>query len=311
MNVDDIRLVIGVDAGGTKTEAMLGAADAAFADGPLGTGKAGSGNLRAVGFDAATQQILSAIHAAFDHANLEPQTVHALCLSVAGAGRASEREQLQTWALQQNLANQVVITSDAEPLLAAASPSGVGIALISGTGSLAWGRNRAGATARTGGWGYLFGDEGSGYAIAVAGLRAVAQAADERAPATALTDRLLNFLNVTEPPELIARIYGDQLTRQQLAACAPVVFEAAAEDQTAAQITEHAADQLADMVTTLASRLGFIENDYPLAVTGGVLVHQPRFCDTVLSQLQRSVSSVTVVRQPAVGALAMARAVLH
>lgn len=307
MTAAHVHFAIGVDAGGTKTEAVLGAVDDLRLDSPLGTGRSGPGNLRAVGFDIATQQILQAISAAFDDADVPPHRVRVLCLCVAGAGRASEREQLREWAETRNLATSIIITTDAEPLLAVASPSGVGIALISGTGSLAWGRNSSGVTARTGGWGYLFGDEGSGYAVALAGLRAVAQAADGRSPATALTDRMLTCLNVNEPSELIPRIYGGNFSRQQIAALAPVVFDAAADDPTARQIIAHAAHQLAQMVATLASRLEFTDGNYPLAVTGGVLVHQSEFREAILNQLNRSPGSASIVSQPALGALAIAR----
>lgn len=307
MTAAHVHLVLGVDAGGTKTEAMLGSADGSGLAPPAGTGRAGPGNLRAVGYDIATQQILKAVDAAFQDAGVTRQKVQVLCLCVAGAGRPSEREQLREWAEAQHLATSIVITTDAEPLLAVASPSGVGIALISGTGSLAWGRNSSGVTARAGGWGYLFGDEGSGYAIALAGLRAVAHAADGRSPATALTDRMLTCLNVNEPSELIPRIYGGNFSRQQIAAFAPAVFEAAADDLTARQIIEDAAHQLAHMVTTLADRLNFHDRNYPLAITGGVLVHQPQFREAILNQLNRSPGSTSIVPQPALGALAIAR----
>ena len=89
------------------------------------------------------------------------------------------------------MARSVRIVHDAVPILAAGSPEGWGVALISGTGSLAFGRDRQGRSCRAGGWGFLFGDEGSGYAIALAGLRAAAQAADGRAPATRLLEGFL------------------------------------------------------------------------------------------------------------------------
>ena len=85
------------------------------------------------------------------------------------------------------LARHVEVTNDAAILLAAGTPDGWGVALVSGTGSIAFGRAPDGRTARGGGWGYLLGDEGSAYALVLAGLQAVARAADGRGEPTCLT----------------------------------------------------------------------------------------------------------------------------
>src|SRR5205823_15045021 len=127
----------------------------------LGRGQAGSGNPRAAGFDAAQTNIASAIDAAFADAKLPLTTAAAACFGLAGAGREIEQQRIASWAEKHGIAQNVRVTGDAEPILAAASPENCGVALICGTGSLAWGRNRAGVIARAGGWGYLLGDEGS------------------------------------------------------------------------------------------------------------------------------------------------------
>ncbi len=301
------ELVIGVDAGGTKTVALLEELSVTTPILRRGQGQSGPGNLRSVGLNAATREISAAIHAAFTDANIHVAAVEGLCLSVAGAGRIQEQQQLQAWAETQNFARRVIVTTDAEPILAAASPAGVGIALISGTGSLAWGRNSAGQVQRVGGWGYLFGDEGSGYAIAIAALRAVALAADGRAPPTTLHDAFLTRLTVATPSELIDRIYGTALSRDQIAACAELVFEAAKHDPVARQILQAAADDLATMVTTLARRLNFAAGKFPLAIAGGVLIHQPSFRADLTARIGLPPNSVVPVPCPAVGAVMIAR----
>src|SRR5207302_776208 len=96
---------------------------------------------------------------------------------------------------------------DAALLLAAGTPEGWGVAVVAGTGSMAFARAADGRTARAGGWGPLLGDEGSGYAIALAGLRAAARSADGRAQVTPLTDRLLAAYGLTRPQELIGAVY--------------------------------------------------------------------------------------------------------
>ncbi len=302
------ELVIGIDGGATKTVALLEELRCATSDQRRGRGQGGPGNLRSVGFDAATRGISAAIHSAFAAANIPAATVEGLCLSVAGAGRVQEQQQLQGWAEAQKFAKRVIVTTDAEPILAAASPAGDGIALISGTGSFAWGRNSTGQVQRSGGWGYLFGDEGSGYAIAIAALRAIAMAADGRATATRLQDAFLTRLNIDTPSELIDQIYGTAFSRDQIAACTTLVFDTAQQhDSVARQILDSAADALATMVTTLARRLNFVAGEFPLAVTGGVLIHQPRFRADLAAKIGISHDSAVPVPCPAVGAVEIAR----
>ena len=160
----------------------------------LGRGIAGPGNPRAAGFDVAQANIDAAIDAAFAAADLPRTTVAAACFGLAGAGRPDEQQRIAAWARQQRIAERIRVCGDAEPILAAASPENSGIVLIAGTGSLAWGRNQAGETARCGGWGYLLGDEGSGYAIALAGLHAAMRAADGRGPQTDLLAAFMDKL---------------------------------------------------------------------------------------------------------------------
>src|SRR5689334_7188097 len=152
-------LVIGVDGGGTKTSAWL-ARLSPSCHGPLGRGQAGPGNPRAVGFETAPRNIGLAIDEAFAAAGIPPVTLARACLALAGADRPAERAQLEAWGSQRHLAEQLIVTNDAEPILAAGAENGWGVALICGTGSFAFARNAAGQTARCGGWGYLLGDEG-------------------------------------------------------------------------------------------------------------------------------------------------------
>src|SRR5262249_34878829 len=147
------------------------------------------------------------------------------------------------------IAQKIRVCGDAEPVLAAASPNNRGVALICGTGSLAWGRNIAGHVARSGGWGYLLGDEGSGYQIARAALVAALQAADGRGQPTVLLDRLLSALGARIPEELVELVYSPQMSRERMASLAAIAFTVAPHDAVARVIVESAAKDLADMVT--------------------------------------------------------------
>jgi N-acetylglucosamine kinase-like BadF-type ATPase len=307
---NDPRYVLGVDGGGTKTSAWLAPLVDDGAGVILGRGQAGPGNPRAAGFETAQANIEAAIAAAFADAGLPRQSVAAACFGLAGAGRDVEQQRITAWALQQQLAAKIRVTGDAEPILAAASPDNCGIALICGTGSLAWGRNRAGQIARCGGWGYLLGDEGSAYAIALAGLQAAVRSADGRGELTSLLARFQKELAALTPQDLIDGVYSPQMTRERLAGMAHIVFDAALRDATANKIITAAASELAEMIVVLCQHLQLPAGGYALAVTGGVILNEGLLRELLLQCLgRRSVgpAELVLVHEPVRGAIVLAR----
>jgi N-acetylglucosamine kinase-like BadF-type ATPase len=281
----------------------------------LGRGASGPGNPRAVGFNAALANIDASIDLAFADANLTRGPVVAACLALAGAGRKDEQERVAVWAAERAIAKKVLVSGDAEPVLAAASPDSVGIALIAGTGSLAWGRNAAGVTARCGGWGYLLGDEGSGYAIALAGLRAAVRAADGRGPETDLLSRYLCELDLDRPEDIVGAVYAPEMTRQRLAALASVVFELAPSDAAAELIVASAANELSDLVTTLVRRLWTFSDRYTMALSGGVLLNEPTYRERVVVAVKANLltaklpapAACVTIDEPVGGSVELAR----
>src|SRR3990170_4420420 len=115
----------------------------------------------------------------------------AICLGIAGVDREDDHTVIRGIMKRIGLKARILIVNDALVALEAGTPGQPGIVIISGTGSIAYGRNAAGEAARSGGWGHVLGDEGSGYWIGRAALRAVLRAADRRGPPTVLTRMLL------------------------------------------------------------------------------------------------------------------------
>ncbi|HUQ69830.1 MAG TPA: BadF/BadG/BcrA/BcrD ATPase family protein [Planctomycetaceae bacterium] len=303
-------LVIGVDGGGTKTVAWVAPLDDPTNTIVLGRGEAGPGNPRAVSYEFAQMTIGFAVAQALADAGRPGEPVAAAHLGLAGAGRAVEQTRMADWARGAGgVARQVRVTGDAEPVLAAGSPDHWGIALIGGTGSLAWGRNQKGDIARTGGWGYLIGDEGSAHSIVTAGLRAAMQSYDGRGPSTSLLPALQQRLGAAEPSDLIDILYASDMTRDRIAACAEVVFDVG-DDRVAAQIIAQAAGDLAAMIATLAHRLDLSPGGYPLVIAGSLLLNQESLRRAVLERLtgQRAhPRDVSLVTDPVRGAVALAR----
>ena len=181
--------LLGVDGGGSKTEAWLTSRDDHLQGLPAVVGLAGPSNPRTVGMEEATREILMAIESARSQIEAQAVNIQAACLAIAGADRVDTKQQLVSWAREQNLACHIMVCNDAEPILAR-TPQRIGVALIAGTGSFAYGRNERGEVHRAGGWGYRFGDEGSGYSIAVAGIAAALRYADGRSASYATTTSL-------------------------------------------------------------------------------------------------------------------------
>lgn len=304
-------LILGIDGGGTKTVAWLSSVTAARDDAPKGRGWAGPGNPRSAGFDVALANVETAIAAAFEDSGVPRHPVRVACLALAGADRPAERARLMEWCEQRAIADQVILTNDAEPLLAIASPENWGVALIAGTGSIAVGRGRSGPAARCGGWGYLLGDEGSGYAIALAGLRAAARAADGHSLPTQLLSLFQQRLQVDRPQGLIEALYRPEVQRQQIADLVDVVFDAARTgDGIANRILNSAAGELAELVQTLVERLQLPNNGFPLAFAGGVLLHNADFREAVERHLATTgirPDGIALVPQPVRGAVLLAR----
>jgi len=306
------QLVIGVDGGGSKTVAWL--STAATADVPLGCGKAGPSNRRAVGWDTALENLDLAIERAFADAGISPETVAAACVALAGGDHEESQTRLHHWALLRRLTHVFVPSHDGMALLAAGTADAVGIALVSGTGSFAFGQNAAGQSARTGGWGYLFGDEGSGYAIGIAGLRAVAWANDGRGRSTQIRDLLFDTLDVADMPGLVEAVYSPGLSRAAIAQLSrPVLMAADDGDELACQIVDASAADLALMVATLAKSLGFEQDQFTLACGGGVFVESGRMRERLVTQLKTrrcEPAKLSITAEPVAGAVRIARQAL-
>jgi N-acetylmuramic acid 6-phosphate etherase len=304
-------LLLGIDGGGTHTTGRLAKASpgAGRLWSSLARSQSGPSNRQSVGDGRALAALEEVVATLFAQAGIARQPVAVACLGLAGADRPEDRDFIQDWSSRIGLAKRVIVANDAETLLAAGTPHGNGIALVAGTGSIAYGRAADGRTARAGGWGHLFGDEGSAYGIALAGLRAVARAADGRDGPTCLTEEFLKKLGLQRPQQLVPAIYGRGLDRASLAALAPLVLEAAPGDRTAAQIVEHSASELVQAVAAVARKLWRMDKPFPFAIAGGLLVARKSYRGTVLDAIRSAglaPDPVKVVDDPSEGALRLA-----
>ena len=156
--------------------------------------------------------------------------------------------------------------------LAAATDARRGLVVLSGTGSFADAVDGDAVVGHAGGFGPLLGDDGSAYAIGLAGLRAAVRAYQGRADPTGLLDAACHHFDVADLWGLVGRLYGSRLPRQQIAGFAPAVISLAADgDAGASRIVRQAADELADMARAAVAQAGWAKQAFPTVLCGGVL----------------------------------------
>lgn len=297
-----LSLFLGVDGGATKTLAVI--VDATGRE--IGRGIAGSGNQAAVGLERAVASIRGAVAAATQQTGCDGM-LHAAWIGLAGVDRPGDRDRLLPHLSA--LADVIRLTNDAELALTGLDGA-VGVAVIAGTGSIAVGRDATGRMARSGGWGHIIGDEGSGYELGRRALKAAARASDGRGPQTALLPAIMAEWQLTRPDAMIDRVYpeGD---KGEIARLSALVFTAARDgDAMARRIVREAAAELALAALAVGEMLVFPDGNLPIALAGGMLIHEADFRATVLRHLRRRrpVGQVALVAEPALSA---ARAAIH
>jgi N-acetylglucosamine kinase-like BadF-type ATPase len=291
-----VSRIVGLDIGGSKTHAI-----AASVDGRGGCQEvlAGSANLSSVGPDEATRQLSIVLD------ELGRDDITAICAGAAGVDSPEQEMRLAVLIQAQVPGAAVRIVHDTALILAAAGVQH-GIALISGTGSVIWGRTPDGRTARAGGWGYLLGDEGSGYWVGREAVRHALERSERGEEPDGLALQLTADCGLQHPEQLLDHFYANP-ERRYWAGHSRLVFALAGRsDPAAAQIVDSLTDALAQLVQTVAGRLQIWG---PVVLGGGLLTHQPiaraalteRLADAGFSDVR------TLNDDPVHGALKLAR----
>jgi N-acetylglucosamine kinase-like BadF-type ATPase len=295
---------LGVDGGGTHTVAMLADQSGKV----LGRAEAGPSNFHGIGKDAAIRNIESAITGAFLTAGIEQQMVKVAVLGLSGAGRVEDQQIFLDWGKRVGLAHQVRVVGDMDILLTAGTPEGWGVAVIAGTGSIVCARNQDGRFVRSGGWGPLLGDQGGAYWLVVEALRASMISVDCLGMPTTLTKKFMKFLKCAAPQDLI--IATRSMDRSKLASMAWIVLEGFAEnDPVSIRIVRDAVSMLVGHTTKVIEQLNLLPSKLPFVLAGGLFRESEHFRTNYLDQLAKSQVgpvSITLVKEPATGAIRMA-----
>jgi len=285
---------LGVDGGQSSTYALIGDRTGRV----LGWGRSGPSNhvAESEGRAKFTSAILGCLSAACAEAGLDPASIRFAACCLGFSGGPADKEGI----LREILASdRTLVTHDALIALSGATAGEPGLITIAGTGSIAFGRNAAGKTARAGGWGYIFGDEGGGFYIARQALRAALRFEEGWSAPTSLRSLLLAATGASDANELLHRFYTPEFSRPRIAGFAKLVDEAAENgDGIAREILVDAAEKLAALAGAVRKQLFNEVEPVRLAYIGGVFRSR-----VVLEHFRELTAATPPIYGPAAGAL--------
>ena len=265
----------GIDGGGTSTKLERRDGENRL----LRREKFGPFNINSIG-ERAFRQLLEEVFAACG----DMADCACLCVGAAGISNPRVKAVMQEELDKAGFRGKLLMVGDQEIALRGAMDT-PGIALIAGTGSIAFGRNAAGETARSGGYGHLIDDGGSGYALGRDALSAVVRALDGRGKETALTKAVFDLLGISSLPEIVTFVYGKDTDKSKIARLSLSVVECAgAGDQAAIEILRRGAAELAELVAAVQRKLDL--SGCPVALLGGVLNFPNCYRETVSLALE-------------------------
>ena len=297
-----MSIYLGIDGGGSKTRCLIGDESCI-----LGVGEAGGSNMVRVGAEAARASLHQSIATACGAAGLLPSDVEHVCVGVAGASVREVNAAVRA-AVQEVVSAEVEVVGDMVIALASAFADQPGAIVIAGTGSIAFGRNAAGESARAGGWGHAVSDEGSGHWIGRQAVSLAMRAHDEGRD-TALSAAVMNGWNASDIADLVR--LANASPAPDFAQLFPLVLRAAKQgDEEAAALLERAAGELAALAGVVLQRLWEREETMRVAIAGGVFRHASLVRQAFFRELRTSFPGAAVcfrVVDAAEGALLLAR----
>ncbi len=296
--------VVGVDGGATKTVALLGDEHSRI----FGRGESGSSNYHNVGIPLAVKAIRGAVRAAQERAGVLG-TPEIAVVALAGIDSPRDRVIARRFVRDAKIARESFVVHDSVAALEAATRGKPGIIVISGTGCVAAGINSGGEYRRAGGWGYLAGDEGSGYDIGRKALMAAYRALDGSGQPTGLTNAFKRRFRVGALEDALPEIYSNGMTVDEIARLAPLISRMASKDRVSRQILSNAGIALAELVCAVARRLRMAHVPLTVSTVGGVFKAGRYLTDSFTAKVRNECPFAKIVRpriEPATGAFSLA-----
>jgi len=297
---------LGIDGGGTKTRCVVGDEHAV-----LGKAVSGGSNLVRLGAERARESLHTVIRQACAAGKVSLEQIDAICVGASGAGSVEVRSKIRRIVedLDPRLARRrIEVVGDTVIALEAAFGSEPGMVVIAGTGSIAFGRDRAGNTVRAGGWGFAVSDEGSGQWIGRHAVSEILRARDEGRE-TALTGPILEAWKLRGMEEVVA--FANSTPPPEFPRLFPVVLRAAeGGDAVAKELLARAGRELAELAAIVLRRVAPLPPHVPVATTGSVFRQSEEVRGIFYNRLSELFPGIELrkdIFDPAMGALALAR----
>lgn len=304
-------LFLGVDGGGTKTHSVICDARGKV----LSEARSGPSNPLRIGVGQATANVVESVTKACDIIQRTTEELSCGVIGLAGARRADIKERMTSGLIQATGIPALKVLTDAEIALYACMGDGPGVVVISGTGSVCYGRDGLGRTSIAGGWGPFAGDEGGGIFIARKALQAVARASDGRGPKTDLSRLAASYFRASGPEDLIVAIYAPQMDNRKLAGFARIVISAARSgDKVAAGIIADAGEELGTAACAVIRDLKMEDRPVSVGIVGGVFGAGRLLTAPLLTVVRKCAEDAVIVKprySPAEAAGRMAGEMYH
>lgn len=295
-------LYAGIDGGGSNLR--IAVVDARLAT--IVTQSAGPANPSVIGRERAQAHIRELVRATLQQADISPKRIAAAGIGIAGASNLHSRDWLLETLAPRLPDSRIVPSSDLEIALVGALGRRHGILLLAGTGSAVFGCAPDGTQLQVGGWGYLLGDEGSGYWIGRQLLRGIIAAHDQGSGLTELGAACLDELALANVRDLVGWLYlGNEAQAARVAGLARLALDMArAGNCEANRLVATAATHLARQVESLRSRLDY--PGAPIAFAGGLLATDNALSAAITRQLKLP-GRPKALYSPAIGAALLAQ----
>ncbi|OQX96523.1 hypothetical protein B6I21_00715 [candidate division KSB1 bacterium 4572_119] len=300
------KYVIGVDGGGTKTELVLVDNEGNL----ISKERVGSTNFQAMGGPNVRQELLDGFEKIINNSKIQLSKIDHIYLGLAGAGRVSDQKSIADLFDDTEYQGKITVNSDAIIALAGAFGTEPGIIIISGTGAICFGSNERGEVVRSGGWGYLLGDEGSGYYIGREAVVSAFKDFDGRGEKTILKKKIIEHFKLQAIDELVPLIYQNKIDRIKIANLAPLVFDCAKKgDAISEGIIKKSGQELGKLAKAVAEKLGFSGEEVNVALIGSIFKQKDLLLNHISKELYEiswNVSIIDPMFQPSYGAALMA-----
>lgn len=302
-----MNYVLAVEGGGTKTNSVIADENGNI----IAKSTTGPSNFLIVGFEKACENIIQGLQDCINNSKINNSDLKVAMLGLTGAGRKLDQDNMRKAFKDYSVSkgftfNSIIVDSDARISLEAAFPNKPGMILISGTGSIMFGKDGQGNLYRVGGWGRILGDEGSGFYIGKKGLISSIKQIDGRGEKTLLFDLISEKYNLNSLETIIKSIYTDNF---DIAKIAPLVFEAAEkDDKIAKEILNEAADELLLHIETMLKKVNF-DDKIGLSFVGSIITNDNYIRRKIVNYINSNLKQIELIdsnNEPIYGAIVMA-----